>query len=177
MIMDAGMDTGPILTQRKISISDEDTTGSLEAKLAELGGQLLLETIPRWLERRVKSKPQDDSQATYTRIIKKEDGKVDWRLSNRELWRQVRAFDPWPGSYTYWKGSRLKLLKVVPLYDKKFGEPGSVVALPSTAAETVGVQTGDGILGLVRVQLEGKRELSADEFARGQRDFIGSTLL
>ena len=177
MIMDAGMDTGPILSREKVPISDEDTTGSLEAKLAELGARLLVETIPRWLERRIKPEPQDDSQATYTRVIKKEDGKIDWHLATKELCRQVRAFDPWPGSFTYWMGSRLKLVKVLPLHGEKSGEPGRVVALPSPAPVAVGVQTGDGVLGLLRVQLEGKRELPADEFARGQRDFIGSNLL
>ncbi len=176
MIMDAGMDTGPILSQIKQPVSDEDTTGSLESKLAVLGAKLLVETIPQWIERRIKPQPQDDSQATYTRIIKKEEGEIDWQLSTQELWRRIRAFDPWPGSYTHWKGRRLKLIKVVPLHVGKSREPGKVVALPSAAAAAVGVQTEDGVLGLVTVQLEGKRELPAAEFARGQHDFIGGNL-
>ncbi len=177
MLMDEGVDTGPILNRIEMPVSDEDTTGSLGVKLAGAGARLLVETIPEWLEGRIKPQPQDDSRATYTRVIKKEDGEIDWRLTTKDLWRRARAFDPWPGSYTHWKGSRLKLVEVLPIYHEPLGKPGKVIALPPAMPGAVGVQTGDGILGLVRVQLEGKRELPSEEFARGQRDFIGSSLL
>jgi methionyl-tRNA formyltransferase len=177
MLLDAGMDTGPILNQREVPISDEDTTGSLGVKLAKVGAQLLMETLPLWIEGRIKPRPQDDGAASYSRMIKKEDGEVDWRLSAQELWRRVRAFDPWPGCYARWRDKRLKLVKVLPLHGEKSNEPGRVIALSPPAPVIVGVETGDGVLGLVRVQLEGKRELSAEEFVRGQRDFIGSRLL
>ena len=177
MLMDSGMDTGPILNQREVPISDEDTADSLSAKLARDGAQLLLETLPSWIDGRIKPRPQDDSKASYSKMIKKEDGEIDWRLSTKELWRRVRAFDPWPGCYTHWQDKRLKLIKVLPLYSEKSHEPGKVIILPASAPTTVGVQTGDGVLGLVRLQLEGKRELSAEEFVRGRRDFIGSRLL
>jgi methionyl-tRNA formyltransferase len=177
MLMDSGMDTGPILSQREIPISDEDTTGSLRIKLAEVGAELLMETLPLWIEGRIEPRPQNESQASYSKMIKKEDGEINWQLSTRELWQRVRAFDPWPGSYTQWQERRLKLVKVLPLYSEKSAEPGRVIALPSTSMAPVGVQTGDGVLGLVRLQLEGKHELSAEEFMRGQREFIGSSLL
>ncbi len=177
MLLDAGMDTGPILNQREVPITDEDTTGSLGIKLAQVGAQLLMETLPLWIEGRIKPRPQDESGASYSKMIKKEDGEIDWRLSAKELWRRVRAFDPWPGCYARWHDKRLKLVKVLPLHDEKSDEPGKVIALPPPAPVTVGVETGDGVLGLVRLQLEGKRELSAEEFVRGQRDFIGSHLL
>jgi methionyl-tRNA formyltransferase len=176
MLLDAGMDTGPILKQREVPISDEDTSGLLGAKLSQVGGQLLIETLPLWIEGQIKPRPQDNSKASYSKMIKKEDGEVDWRLSAEELWRRVRAFDPWPGCYARWQGKRLELVKVLPLYGEKSTEPGRVIALVPPAPVTVGVETGDGILGLVRIQLEGKRELSAEEFVRGQRDFIGSSL-
>jgi methionyl-tRNA formyltransferase len=177
MLLDAGMDTGPILHQREVPISNEDTTGSLGVKLAKVGAQLLMETLPLWIEGRIKPRPQDDGAASYSRIIKKEDGEIDWRLSAQELWRRVRAFDPWPGCYARWRDKRLKLIKVLPLYGEKSNEPGRVIAVVPPAPVTVGVETGDGVLGLVSIQLEGKRELSAEEFVRGQRDFIGSRLL
>jgi methionyl-tRNA formyltransferase len=177
MLLDAGMDTGPILNQREVPISDEDTTGSLGDKLSQVGAQLLIETLPLWIEGRIKPRPQDDGAASYSKMIKKEDGEVDWRLSAQELWRRVRAFDTWPGCYARWRDKRLKLVKVLPLYGEKSDEPGQVIALSLPAPVTVGVQTGDGVLGLMRIQLEGKRELSAEEFVRGQRDFIGSRLL
>jgi methionyl-tRNA formyltransferase len=177
MLLDAGMDTGSILDQREVPISDEDTTGSLGIKLAQAGAQLLMETLPLWIEGRIKPRPQDDNKASYSKMIKKEDGEIDWHLSAQGLWRRVRAFDPWPGCYARWQDKRLKLIKVLPLYGEKSNEPGKVVALPLPAPVTVGVETGDGVLGLVSIQLEGKRELSAEEFVRGQRDFIGSRLL
>ena len=177
MLLDAGMDTGPILNQREVTITNEDITGSLGIKLARVGAQLLMETLPLWIEGRIKPRPQDESGASYSKMIKKEDGEIDWRLSAKELWREVRAFDPWPGCYARWHDKRLKLVKVLPLYHEKSDEPGKVIALPPPAPVTVGVETGDGVLGLVRLQLEGKRELSAEEFVRGQRDFIGSHLL
>jgi methionyl-tRNA formyltransferase len=177
ILLDTGMDTGPILNQKEVPISDEDTTGSLSVKLAKVGAQLLMETLPLWIEGRKKPRSQDESGASHSKMIKKEDGEIDWRLSTQELWRRVRAFDPWPGSFARWRDKRLKLVKVLPLYGKKSDEPGKVVALPPPAPVTVGVETGDGVLGLVKLQLEGKRELSAEEFVRGQRDFIGSHLL
>jgi methionyl-tRNA formyltransferase len=177
MLLDAGMDTGPILNQREVAITDEDTTGSLGTKLAQVGAQLLMETLPAWIEGRVKPRPQDQSGASYSKMIKKEDGEIDWRLPAKEIWWRVRAFDPWPGCYARWHDKRLKLVKVFPLHGEKSDEPGKVIALPPPAPVSVGVETGDGILGLVRLKLEGKRELSADEFVRGQRDFIGSHLL
>jgi methionyl-tRNA formyltransferase len=175
MLLDVGMDTGPILSWKEVPISDDDTTGSLAAKLAQVGAQSLMETLPLWIDGRIKPQPQEESRASYSKVITKGDGEMDWRLSALELWRRVRAFDPWPGCYARWRGKRLKLGKVVPLHGKS-GEPGKVIALFPPAPATVGVETGDGVLGLLSVQLEGKREMSADEFVRGQRDFIGSSL-
>ena len=177
MLMDVGLDSGPILSQRTVSISSEDTTGSLSGKLALTGAQLLMEILPLWFERKIKPQPQDDSQASYTKVIAKGDGEVDWHLTASELWRRVRAFDPWPGCYTWWRGKRLKILEVVPLPGEQSGAAGKVIALPQPAPVVVGVETADGISGLLRVQLEGKQEMSAEEFVRGHRDFVGSLLV
>ncbi len=177
MLLDAGMDTGPILKQREVPISADDTTGSLAIRLAQTGAQLLMETLPLWIDGRIKPQPQEESRASYSKVINKSDGEIDWRLPTVELWRRVRAFDPWPGCYTWWRSKRLQLGQVVPLYAERFGQPGEVIALSPQTPATVGVRTGDGVMGLLRVQLEGKREISADEFVRGQRDFIGSCLL
>ncbi len=176
MLLDVGLDSGPILSQREVSISADDTTGSLAVKLAQAGAQLLMETLPLWIDARIQAQPQEESRASYSKVITKGDGEMDWRLPALDLWRRVRAFDPWPGCYAWWRGKRLKLGKVVPLYGEKSGEPGKVIALSPPAPATVGVETGDGVLGLLRVQLEGKHEMSAEEFVRGQREFIGSNL-
>jgi methionyl-tRNA formyltransferase len=110
-------------------------------------------------------------------VISKDDGKLDWNLTALELWRRVRAYEPWPGCYTLWQGKRLKVVEAVPLSGGKYKETGSVIALPGEPKAAIGVQTGDGILGLIMVQMEGKRVMSAEEFLRGQRDFAGSHLL
>jgi methionyl-tRNA formyltransferase len=177
MLMDKGLDTGPILVQRKTPIETEDTTGSLTTKLANLGAQLLVETLPQWLDGTIKPQPQDDSRASYTKVISKEHGQMDWRLTALELWRRVRAYEPWPGCYTLWQGKRLKINKAIALAGNTSGEVGRVIALPLGANVAVGVETRDGVLGLIEVQLEGKRAMSAGEFIRGQRDFPGSRLL
>jgi len=174
MLMDEGMDSGPILAQREVGIPPEDTTGSLTQKLAELGAELLLETLPLWLDGELKPQAQDGSQATYSKVITSEDGKVDWHLPAVELWRRIRAYNPWPGCYTWWQGKRLKIHEAAPLSEAGNAEIGKVIALPQLGG--VGVVTGRGILELRQVQLEGKRPMKVGEFVRGQRNFVGSIL-
>jgi len=174
MVMDAGLDTGPILAQEKVGISFMNTTDSLSSKLADVGAKLLLETLPKWLGSELKPQDQDESQATYSKLITGEDAEIDWHLSALELWRRVRAYNPWPSCYTWCRGKRLKIHKAIPLDDVAEGEIGEVVALAEPPG--IGVVTRQGILGLCQVQLEGKREMSADDFARGKRDFIGCVL-
>ena len=182
MLLDVGIDSGPILAQRRVAIAPEDTTDSLTKKLAQIGAQLLEETLPLWLSRALTPQPQV-GDATYTKLLSKEEGEIDWHLPAVDIERRVRAFYLWPGCYTRWQGKVLKVLEAIPLpvrladSDTSFGgergEPGRVV--PLTGGE-VGVQTGGGVLRLRRVQLEGRREMSAEEFLRGQRGFSGALL-
>jgi methionyl-tRNA formyltransferase len=174
MLVDAGMDSGPILAQREVFVSPQDTSGSLTPKLAWIGAELLLESLPLWIGGKIRPRPQDESQATFSRMLTKEDGEIDWKLPAVQLWRRIRAFDPWPGCYAWWKGRRLKVCEALPLAGA--GEVGKVVAITEPAPAAVGVGTGVGVLGLLRVQLEGRREISAADFVRGQRDFVGSVL-
>lgn len=175
MLLDEGMDTGPILSQVPVPVLPQDTAGSLAEKLAKVGADLLAETVPLWVEGKLKPQPQDNSRATYTRVITPRDGLLDWKLPARDLWLRVRAFNPWPGSFTFWKGRRLKVLEAAPVV-AACGQPGKVLELPAGLPSLVGVATISGALGLLRVQLEGKRELAIDEFLRGSRDFVGSVL-
>lgn len=175
MLITAKVDSGPVLAQRKVNIAPEDTTGSLTPKLAQIGAQLLVDILPGWLEGRLKPEPQDENQATYSRLITKNDGEIDWRLSATEIWREVRAYEPWPGSYTWWRGKRLRIHQAIPFAEAESDDIGKVVALQEPPG--VGVVTGRGILGLCQVQLEGKRQMSVSDFVRGQRDFVGSTLI
>ena len=174
MLLDKGMDSGPVLAQREWPVSPEDTTATLTASLAEMGAQLLMETLPLWVGGKLAPQPQDNGRATYSRMAIKEDGQMDWLCPAVELWRRVRAFQPWPGCHTTWQGKLVSIIEAVPLPGE--GEPGRVVETKGAKCAPLGVQTGDGILGLVRLQLEGKRARTAEEFVRGQRGFVGSLL-
>jgi methionyl-tRNA formyltransferase len=170
MHMDEGMDTGPILAQAECPIGAEDTTGSLTARLAEVGARLLVEVLPGWLAGEVPARPQDGPMATYCKPLRKEDGRLDWAAPAAVLDRQVRGCHPWPGAYTTWRGQVLKIMRARPRPEwAGGGPPGTVVLLP----EGLGVVTGQGLLELVEVQLAGKRPMPAGEFARGQRGLGG----
>ncbi|MBL7119445.1 MAG: methionyl-tRNA formyltransferase [Dehalococcoidia bacterium] len=174
MRMDKGMDTGPILAQQQVPVLPQDTTGSLTARLAQTGAQLLMATLPPWLAGEITPQPQDNEKATYSERIGKESGRIDWHCPAVELWRRVRAFQPWPGCYTAWQGKTVKVVGAIPLPGE--GEPGRVVAIERGKPASIGVQTGEGVLGLLQLQLEGKRVMAAEEFVRGQRSFIGALL-
>jgi methionyl-tRNA formyltransferase len=173
MRMDEGLDTGPILAQTELAILPDDTTATLTATLAVIGAQLLVETLPGWLAGDVPEEPQDPFLATYCRQLEKADGRLDWSQPALRLDRQVRACDPWPGTYTTWQGQRLKVLRVRPMPAwVGEGQPGQVVA----HQDAFGVVTGHGLLEVLEVQLAGKKPMAASLFARGQRDLMGSTL-
>ena len=177
ILLDAGMDSGPLIKQKEIAITDDDTAGTLSLKLSRLGADLLAEVLPLWLENKIEPRPQDDTRATYSAVLTKEDGRIDWQLDAVDIWRRVRALQPWPGSYTTWKGRNIKLLQVIPLSGDKPVEPGRIFSLSRQNEARAAVGCGKDCLELVRVQMEGKREMPIAEFIHGQRDFIGSILL
>ncbi len=172
MQMDTGLDTGPILAQRALPIAQEDTTASLTPKLARLASDLLIETLPRILDGTFVPQPQDSSRASVFGILRKEQGRIDWSLGAAEIERRVRAYDPWPGAYTYWNGVLLKVLGASVLPGTTLGEPGRVHQI----AQGVAVATGTGALLLGQVQLAGKKAMGIGEFLRGQRNFVGAIL-
>jgi len=178
MLMDKGLDTGPILARAQIPISAQDTTGALTAKLSLIAAQLLLEVLPRWSRGELTPQPQSEAAATYSAPISREEGEIDWRLPAIDVWRRVRALQPWPGCYTRWQGRQLKIIQAVPLPAIRALEVGQVAALTSaTESEAAfGVSTGEGILGVLKVQLEGRRAMLAAEFLRGQSQFIVAIL-
>jgi len=176
MLMERGLDTGPILAQETMPISQQDTTGTLTDKLSRLAAQLLPPTLESWLRGEITPKPQNDAGATYSGQITREDGRIDWHLSATDIWRRVRAYNPWPGCYTSWRGKQLKIIEALPLPGKSSLTAGQVVALDKEDA-AFGIGTGDGILGVQRLQMEGKRAVSAAEFLRGQREFMGAVLI
>jgi len=173
MLMDEGLDTGPILSQRALPIGAQDTSASLTEQLGQLGAQLLLDTLPLWLAGEISPQEQDDSQATYAPVLRKEDGRIDWNEPAARIARRCRAFAPWPGTFTTWQGQRLVVHRAQPLAAAPVSEvPGKV--LQHNAG--IVVATGDGLLVLQELQLAGRRRTSGGEFARGQRGFVGSVL-
>ena len=178
MLMDRGLDTGPVLARAQIPVAAQDTTGSLAAKLSLIAARLLLEVLPRWSRGELTPQAQNEAEATYCGPISRDEGEVDWSLPAVAIWRRVRALQPWPGCYSRWQGRQLKIIEAVPLPAESALEAGQVVALASAAGPgaAFGVATGEGVLGVLQVQLEGKRVMSAAEFLRGQRQFIGAML-
>lgn len=176
MLVEKKVDSGPVLSQREMTIDESDTAETLSEKLARLGAELLIETIPGWISGKIVPQVQDENKVSYTKMETREDGAIDWSIPAVEIWRRVRAYHPWPGCYTTWKGERLKILRAVPLLGLNEGKVGEVKILPRTATARVAIQTGEGMLGLIDVQPEGKRKMSAAEFLAGHRDFAGSVL-
>ena len=183
MLMDAGMDSGPLLAQRTHAIDPEDTAGTLSNKLAVVGADLLAETLPRWLRGENTPQPQDTSRATTTSLLRKENGAMDWSRPAVDIWRQVRACNPWPGAFTHLDGEPFHIWRAWPLDAPADAAPGTVVALsPEGRAAVPGappfaVQTGGGLLAVREAQRPGRRALSAAEFLRGMPGLIGKRLL
>lgn len=178
MLLDAGVDTGPILLSRAIPIAEDETTGSLTNKLSRLGAEALIEAIPLWVQGKIMPQPQDEQKASHTHMLRKEDGEISWERPAAVLAREVRAYTPWPSAYTYWRG---KLLKIVSAHAQTL-EPGEEVApgtvtLRKEAGHTMpAVVTGSGFLEVERLQLEGKKAMSAEEFLRGYPQIVGDVL-
>ncbi len=162
MKMVEGLDDGPILDQVSIDISEDDTAGSLSARLANLGAELLVKTIPAYLQDEIQLLPQDSSRATYAGMLKKQDGMLDFGQSAENLSRKVRAYNPWPGTFTFWNDQRLIIhqARSVPVTS-----PGSNVFIIHEGLPAVG--TLDGILVFEILQLAGKKKLAGSEFLHG----------
>lgn len=173
MLMDEGLDTGPVLARAQIPIADADNTASLTSKLSLIAAHLLQDVLPGWKKGQLKPQPQDEDGANYSGIIIKQSGEIDWHKPADLIWRQVRAFHPWPGCYTSWRGKKLKIIEAKPVDEGSDAAEGQVVAM---AHGGFGIKTGSEILEILVVQLEGKREIAADEFLRGQRQLIGQVL-
>ncbi|MDP2736125.1 MAG: methionyl-tRNA formyltransferase, partial [bacterium] len=169
--LDDKMDHGPIVLQRRYDGSlEEIRSPELERELGTLAGSMLLELIPLWLKGKITPAEQDHGSATFTRKMAKEDGRIDWNRSAGYIARQIRALDPWPGTYTLFQGKNLKILKAREIKEQSYGKPGGAVALP----QGFGIQTGDGILEILELQLEGRKPASAKDFLLGHRDIIGT---
>jgi methionyl-tRNA formyltransferase len=173
MLMDEIMDHGPIVAEEAIRIAPDDTSGTLHGKLADLGANLLIKTLPKWLNRELEPQDQDMTQVTYTKILKRDDGRINWSKPAIEIERQIRAFTPWPGVFTEIDGKRLKIIKAKIANESGSKNAGEVL---KTSSGELAVVCGESSLILEKVQLEGKKEVSGKEFLNGYGEIIGKIL-
>jgi len=170
MMMEAGLDTGPMLRSQAIDISPTETSQTLHDKLSRLGPRLLVETLDDYLQGKIQPVTQPEDGITWAAQIEKEYGRIDWAKSAVEIDRQVRAFTPWPGTFTEWNGQTLKIIAGSP--SEGGATPGQAIKHGAGAA----VGTSDGVYALTQVQLPGKKAVGIEEFLRGYGNFIGSGL-
>jgi methionyl-tRNA formyltransferase len=171
MKLDAGLDTGPIIAQRRVALDSEITGGELSHQLAELGATLLTESLPDYVGGTLALTPQDDAQASYAPAIPKSAGALDFSRSAAELARQVRAYEPKPGSFLTWAERRLIVRRARAVVGQR-GMPGEVLLVDGRPA----VRTADGLLVLEAVQPEGKGAMDGASFIRGAPGFVGRSL-
>ena len=164
--MDEGMDTGDILLQRKIAVGPKATAGELSEKLSRLGAEILIETVSRLEQGKLEPSMQDHSQAIMAPKLRKEDARIDWTKSATQIEREIRGFDPYPGSHTIYGSEPLRIFAAESRnqFESSSAEAGKIVG---TGKEGITVQTGSGILTITELQPAGRRRMPADEFLRG----------
>lgn len=167
MRMAERMDAGDILLQEEIALAPDETTCSLEKKSAEIGSGLLIRAIDMLESGTLTGMAQDESLSTYVGQLKKEDGLMDFKKSAVRLERETRAYNPWPGSFTYLEGKLFKIWKAAALPDGSAQGPAGEIIYADK--KTVKVRCGEGTLELLEVQLQGKKRMSTEEFLRGRK--------
>jgi len=186
MLIDEKMDHGPIISQRTIVMEEKETARTLSLKLAEMGANLLSEVVPRFVKKMLIPRPQQDIDATFTKMLTKEAGRINWKKPAEEIEREIRAYSDWPGSYTFWnkKGKDIKIdiLKArVQKSSQSMPYPlGKVMAM---SQGELGVQcgkmtgeAGGNVLIIEVLKMEGGKETSPEDFLNGHPDFIGAVL-
>ena len=167
MKMDAGLDTGDIVSEQRTPIMPEDNAQTLHDRLANLGGDLLVRTIPDYVSGKIHPWPQPAEGATYARKITKEDGRLDWTQPARAVWNKVRGLTPWPGAFTFLPHSPAPLLLKIwraNVDDTASSEPGRIIVADASG---ITVACGTGALRILEVQREGGRRMTAQEFLAG----------
>ncbi len=162
--MDIGIDTGDIIAQEELTLAADETGGSLFDKLAAVGASLCVKAMEQIASGTATRTPQDESAATHTSMIRKDFGHIDWNKSAREIERLIRGLNPWPSAYTHLDGKTLKIWKTTVKGSESGEKPGCIVDVTKDA---ILVQTGEGVLQLDEIQLEGKKRMACDAFLRG----------
>jgi len=179
MLMDEKTDHGDILAQAKVQIYPDENTEDLSKKIIPLSTKLLLETIPRWIEGKIKPQKQDDSKATYCQLIEREDGHIFWNETANEIYDKFRALFPWPGIFSVWEKdgniARLKLVKIK-IQEKDPEKKYEIGEIFRLNPKEIGVKTAKGVVIIEEVQFEGKNPIKINEFLNGYPNFIGNKL-
>jgi methionyl-tRNA formyltransferase len=166
------MDAGPIVAQATISLPRNARAGPLTDELFDIGAQLLVSSLPLYASGDIQPQPQDDSQASYCKMLSKEDGRIDWSLPALVVERMIRAYDPWPGAFTTWNDQPLKINAATVDSDWQGSQiPGTVLDSP-----VLQVATGSGALVIQQLQPAGKRPMESRDWLRGQRGIVGQQL-
>ncbi len=176
MQMDEGMDTGDILVQQQLAVHEDDTAQRLHDRLAPLGAGLLLDTLGKLAKGQIVPRPQDGARACYAPKLRKQEAILNWSAPAQVLARKVRAFNPWPVAQTRFRDRQLRIWEVGPVEDACGAQdvaPGTVL---SADRDGIGVRTGDGVLVIRRLQLEGGKPLSAQAFINGYQLTAGGRL-
>ena len=175
------MDSGDVLLQVKIPLDFTETSESLLNDAANRGGELFYKVLCDIKDGKANGVPQDSSQATYCEMLKKEDGLIDWTKSAKEISAKIRAYYPWPSSFTMYKDLQLKIHRATVFQGEYSGEASSENSVPGTVLgldkkSGILIQTGDGILAVENLQLQAKKAMDFKDFLNGNKDFIGSKL-
>lgn len=171
MLMDKGMDTGPILSQKEVIIEDDETYIELDSKMAQIASQLLLETIPKYIDGLISPQTQSEDEVTLCKKLSRDDGRINWQNKSKQIYNQYRAFTPWPGIWTIWNDKRIKLLKVQ-LSNQKLAS-GQV----KLESNKIYIGTSDLALEILELQLEGKPVMNSPIFVNGYKTIDGQTLV
>ncbi len=174
MLMNPELDAGDILLQERIEIERDDTAGSLGIKMARTGSELLIRTLDGLDSGETVPVPQKHEIATYAPIIRKEDGRIEWHNSAETIYNRIRAFNPWPGAYTFYNGKRWGIWKAEILSNViQSSAPGEIL---KAGPDGILVKTGDTVIKITEIQAEGKKRMMAGEFIRGQTVSTGIIL-
>lgn len=179
MKMDSGLDTGSILAQQEIELTSQDTASTVHDKLAKLGADVLPSSLKDHIHGKKELTPQDDSQGSYVPTLKKKDGKINWQQPAEKIEKMVRALNPWPGTYSYinYSGNKkmmIKILGVAPEILKINEYPSGTLFMDRQ--ENLEVQCGENSLRIIKIQPEGKKPMTGEDFIRGYKNLIGKPL-
>jgi methionyl-tRNA formyltransferase len=178
MKMEAGLDTGPILKQAVMPLTDKETLADVHDYLSNLGAELLPETLKEWIAGKIKPQIQNETQATYIKTLAKEDGKINWNKSDLEIARQIRAYNPWPGTFCYDKNDKItKILEAITAGQEEGSElQKPLIGQVSLRNGQLTVTCGQGSMIILKLQTEGGKALLAKDFLSGHKYFIGQVL-